>query len=68
MFSDLGSIQAVRFWRRDSLFCEKATAIATEHPTDGFAFLGKSESVHNDKKSNTEWCWTFCGVFELNVH
>ena len=50
------------------IFCEKATAIATEHPTDGFAFLGKSESVHNDKKSNTEWCWTFCGVFELNVH
>ena len=29
--------------------------------------LNGFESVHNDKKSNTEWCWTFCGSIELNV-
>ena len=72
----------------DSLFCGKATAVATEHPTreDGFVTFapagsklrcrcgrvrieqGSTGALHfivrirlQYKKSNTGWCWTFCG-------
>jgi hypothetical protein len=44
----------------DSLACGRATAGQTVHWT--VCLDRPFESVHNDKKSNTEWCWTFCGV------